>query len=142
MNTTRNFGTRTDSRINRLLRRGTRHVITALALGALTLVVPSAGPAHAEEATVAPAAAHVNINTAPADALALLPRVGPAVAARIIEFREANGDFETAADLMLVRGVGEKTFALLEPYVTVSGDTTLSEKVRIRRPEEAAGDSR
>ena len=72
----------------------------------------------------------VNINTANPSQLVLLPRVGPALSARIVEFRDENGKFKTTADLMLVRGIGEKTFALMEPYVAVSGETTLNEKVR------------
>ncbi|MFQ5348995.1 MAG: ComEA family DNA-binding protein [Thermoanaerobaculia bacterium] len=72
----------------------------------------------------------VNINDASVEQLALLPRVGPAVAQRIVDFREQNGDFKSAEDLMLVRGIGEKTFERLAPYITLSGKTTLSEKVR------------
>lgn len=72
----------------------------------------------------------VNINDASAGQLALLPRVGPSLSTRIVEFRKENGKFKAPADLMLVRGIGEKTFQLMEPYVAVSGETTLSEKVR------------
>ena len=81
----------------------------------------------------------VNINTAGTEQLMLLPRVGPSVAARIIEFREENGGFKTPEDLLLVRGVGEKTFELIEPHITISGETTLTEKVKIARAE--PGDS-
>ncbi|MCP3957207.1 MAG: helix-hairpin-helix domain-containing protein [bacterium] len=73
----------------------------------------------------------VNINEADASDLALLPRVGPALSARIVEFREENGKFEAAEDLMLVRGIGEKTFELMEAFVAISGDTTLTEKIRV-----------
>lgn len=76
----------------------------------------------------------VNINRAAEDQLTLLPRVGPALAARIIEFREQNGNFKQPEDLMLVRGIGEKTFELMKPHVAVSGETTLKEKVRTTRP--------
>ncbi len=72
----------------------------------------------------------ININEASASQLALLPRVGPALSARIIEFRKENEKFKQPADLMLVRGIGEKTFELMKPYVVVSGETTLTEKVR------------
>ncbi|RMH18972.1 MAG: helix-hairpin-helix domain-containing protein [Acidobacteria bacterium] len=82
----------------------------------------------------------VNVNTADAEQLALLPRIGPALAARIIEFREENGPFEQAEDLILVRGIGEKTFALMERFVVVEGDTTLSEKVRPSMLESSTGD--
>ena len=72
----------------------------------------------------------VNVNDANVEQLALLPRVGPAVAQRIVDFREENGDFKSVEDLMLVRGIGEKTFERLAPYVALSGETTLSEKAR------------
>jgi len=62
----------------------------------------------------------VNINTATADELTTLPGVGPATAARIIEYREKNGGFKKVEDLMNVRGIGEKTFLRLKPLVTVS----------------------
>ncbi len=72
----------------------------------------------------------VNVNNATLEQLQLLPRVGPSVAARIVEHREKNGAFKTAEDLMLVRGIGEATFELIKPYVALSGSTTLTEKVR------------
>jgi competence protein ComEA len=100
--------------------------ITTTALVALVLLV-AAMPAAAA------GAGKVNINQASADQLALLPRVGPSVAQRIVEFREANGPFRSIEDLMLVRGVGEKTFELLEPYLSLEGSTTLTEKVRAPR---------
>ncbi len=86
----------------------------------------------------------VNINEASASQLALLPRVGPSLSARIVEFRDQNGKFEEPADLMLVRGIGEKTFQLMEPYVAVSGKTTLTEKVRLSQiqPKESSDDSK
>ena len=80
----------------------------------------------------------VNVNKADEDQLALLPRVGPALAARILEFREENGKFESPEDLMLVRGIGEKTMELLAPFVTTSGETTLSSKVSLTQAQEAA----
>ena len=81
----------------------------------------------------------VNINTASAEQLAYLPRVGPSVAGRIVEFREKNGRFEEATDLLLVRGIGDSTFELIEPYVTVSGETSLAEKVRVERKSKGGG---
>lgn len=70
----------------------------------------------------------VNINTAEAAQLALLPRVGPKAAERIIEYRKANGGFRKATDLMQVKGIGDKTFELLSPYIAVEGKTTLTTK--------------
>lgn len=93
-------------------------------------------PAVAEETKGA-----VNINAAGAEELALLPRVGETVAQRIIEFREENGGFQAIEDLMLVKGIGEKTFALIEPHVTLKGETTLAEKVRVPRSTDEAEQS-
>ncbi len=98
----------------------------AAGLLALALMLSSA-PTFAAEGKV-------NVNEAGAEQLVLLPRVGPAIAERIIEFRKENGPFKQAEDLLLVRGIGEKTLDLLEPYVSTSGGTTLKEKVRIKRP--------
>ena len=79
----------------------------------------------------------VNINTATAEQLAMLPRVGPALSGRIVEFRKENGEFKKTEDLILVKGIGEKTFKNLEPFVTVKGKTTLSRKLRTSDVEAA-----
>ena len=81
----------------------------------------------------------VNVNTATAQQLQLLPRIGPSVAQRILDYRKENGKFDSVEDLMLVRGIGEATLDLLVPYVALEGDTTLAEKVRVpRRAAEAS----
>ncbi|MEO6505452.1 MAG: helix-hairpin-helix domain-containing protein [Terrimesophilobacter sp.] len=61
----------------------------------------------------------VNINTGSESDLETLPRVGPAMAKRIIAWREANGRFTSIEDLMSVTGIGEKTFAGLKDLVTL-----------------------
>jgi len=112
----------------------TQRRTTALCL-ALVVVLLAALPAGAMEGVV-------NINTADAAELSLLPGVGPSTAGRIIEFRTENGKFESTADLMLVRGIGERTFERMEPFVTLEGETTLTEKVRLPRESPAEdGDS-
>ena len=71
----------------------------------------------------------VNINQASAKELANLPRIGAKVADRIVEYRQAHGSFAKVEDLMEVKGIGEKLFTTLKPYLSLSGPTTLSEKV-------------
>ena len=72
----------------------------------------------------------VNINTADAAQLKQLPRVGPALADRILAFRESNGKFEQAEDLILVQGIGEKTYEMLRTFVVLEGETTLTRKLK------------
>lgn len=79
----------------------------------------------------------VNINTATSSDLTQLPRIGPALAARILEFRKENGGFKKAEDLMLVRGIGDRTFRLLEPFVSIDGKTTLKRKLNTADAEAA-----
>ena len=71
----------------------------------------------------------VNLNQATATELARLPRLGPKLADRIVAHRKEHGPFNRVEDLMQVKGVGEKFFAALKPYLAVSGPTTLVEKV-------------
>jgi len=82
------------------------------------LVVPVIG--EAPEAGAASAAdGRVNLNTADGAALETLPRVGPALAARIIAWRERNGGFGSPEDLMQVSGIGERTFEAMRELVSV-----------------------
>jgi competence protein ComEA len=95
----------------------------ALSLAILVLI--------ALPALAADSAGKVNINTATAEQLMLLPRIGPSVAGRILDFREKNGSFKQTSDLLLIKGIGDKTFEMIEPYVAISGETSLKEKVRV-----------
>lgn len=104
-----------------------QHTLVSVAL--LMTLIALLGMSPVMAADDAPSGV-VNINQASKSELALLPRVGPALAERIIAYRDENGRFEQAEDLILVRGIGEKTFALMEGYVVTQGETTLTEKVR------------
>ncbi|MCI8284424.1 MAG: hypothetical protein HFE90_04035 [Firmicutes bacterium] len=53
----------------------------------------------------------VNINTANSEQLQTLSGIGPSMASRIIEYREANGKFAAVEDLTKVSGIGEKTLS-------------------------------
>ena len=63
--------------------------------------------------------ARVNLNTATVADLDTLPRVGPAIAQRIIDWRTTNGRFSAVDDLLSVPGIGEKMLESLRPLVAV-----------------------
>jgi len=59
----------------------------------------------------------ININTASIKELMLLPGVGEKTAEAIISYREANGRFGSAAELMAVPGIGPSLYADAERYI-------------------------
>jgi competence protein ComEA len=82
-------------------------------------VSDAAAPGVGPGADGAPAAgAKVNLNSATSEQLQTLPRVGPALAGRILAWRAANGRFASVDDLLNVSGIGEKTIEALRDLVT------------------------
>ncbi len=96
-----------------------RIVATGLAL-VLALVV-SSGLAIAA-GKPAPSG-KVNINTATAQQLTVLPGVGEKLAARIVDYRQKAGGFKNVSELMNVQGIGEKNLAKIQAFLTASGET-------------------
>ncbi len=66
----------------------------------------------------------LNINTATAEQWALLPGIGPAIAARLVAYRSER-PFTHVSHVMRVKGIGRKTYAAIRPYLTTEGETTL-----------------
>ena len=63
-------------------------------------------------------ARQIDVNTADVAALERLPGIGPTLAQRIMEYREAHGPFSAPEELSNVKGVGPKTYETLRDYVT------------------------
>jgi competence protein ComEA len=112
----------------------TRTCIKTLAV--MLLLLFAAGPALAEPPAAPPPAVQkpaggaqlqgmVNINTADAAQLMLLPGIGPKMAESIIAYRSSVGTFNTIEDLVNVKGIGPKSLEKMRPYLSVKGDTTL-----------------
>lgn len=89
----------------------------ASTLVAVLALAASAGVARAAEK--AQPAGKINVNTATAEQLTQLPGVGERLAARIVEHREKEGPFKSAQELMNVKGIGERNFQKLQPYLSV-----------------------
>lgn len=65
------------------------------------------------------AVAKINLNRADQTLLETLPGVGPTIAGRILDYRQASGSFRSVKDLMKVTGIGAKMFAKIADLVTV-----------------------
>jgi len=84
-------------------------------------VLTTIPPETAAETTLPASAdpALINVNTATLSQLDTLPGIGPVLAQRIIDYREAHGPFTSPAQLILVEGIGEKRLAEIIGLITI-----------------------
>ncbi len=98
-------------------------VLMVAALAAAAPGVHAAPPADGQSAA-APASStpvqKVDLNAATEEQLVTLPKVGPALAKRILEYRKQVGQIRTLDELVNVKGIGEKTLEILRPHITVA----------------------
>lgn len=100
-------------------------VCAVMMLVGLRAAVPAASAQTTKAAaTAVSAASPINLNAATAAELEKLPGVGPAMATRILEYRQKSGGFKKVEDLMNVTGIGEKNFLKLKALVTVAPTRT------------------
>lgn len=66
-----------------------------------------------------PGEGKVKLNGAALDDLQRLPGVGPSTAQSILDYRQQHGSFQELDELKEVRGIGEKKFAKMEPFLTL-----------------------
>ena len=78
-----------------------------------------AGEKGAAASTGRQADGKINLNTATEKELQELPGIGPAMSARIVEYRESNGAFQSIDDIKKVRGIGASKFEKLKDRVTL-----------------------
>ncbi|MEQ8207891.1 MAG: helix-hairpin-helix domain-containing protein [Woeseia sp.] len=96
------------------MRRITHHCLAALGVALLPMLA-FAGP--------------VNVNTADAETIsAALRGIGMTKAQAIVAWRAQNGPFKTADDLVLVKGIGERTVEINRADILLDGSTTKPRK--------------
>ena len=67
-----------------------------------------------------PSMKRIDLNSASASQLELLPQIGPVLSQRIINYRKTKGKFQRIEDVMKVSGIGEKTFEKIKDFITVN----------------------
>ena len=92
---------------------GAQGAPSPVAAGGLATTPP---PAAGAAPTAMPAP--INVNTAPAAELERLPGVGPRLAQQIVDYRAANGPFNTPADLAKVKGISDRMVASWADLIT------------------------
>lgn len=80
--------------------------------------------AASRQATWENAPLPIDVNTADAATLTRLPRIGPAIAQRIVAYREQHGPFRTPEDLLKVKGIGPKTLERIRPHIAIQHKQT------------------
>ncbi len=64
-----------------------------------------------------PAPRSIDVNSASSAELQRLPGIGPAIALRIVAYREKHGRFPTVDNLTDVKGIGVRTLERIRPFV-------------------------
>ena len=62
----------------------------------------------------------LHLNTATVEQLERLPGVGPALAKRIVDFRDKKGGFKRIEELLAVPGVSEKKWKAIREYLVLN----------------------
>ena len=87
----------------------------------LTASLHDSAPIHAPiNASLPLPGARIDVNSATTAQLRALPGIGPALADRIVDDREANGPYSSLTDLERVRGVGPRTIRRLADHAVAN----------------------
>jgi comEA protein len=100
----------------------TKIKIIALILLALSVAMPASftvASSNSKEVKSQVVMEKININSASEEQLRELPGVGPVTAAKILKYREANGNFSKVDELLQVKGIGAATLEKMKPYISI-----------------------
>jgi competence protein ComEA len=80
----------------------------------------SARPSPVQPSKAASQGRCVNLNTAAAEELALLPGIGEVIARKIVEYREQNGPLRRPEEIIIIDGFSERKYRAIADLVCVS----------------------
>ena len=104
------------------MKRAMLVVVSMVFLGVASAPTTALAAPAGEETNKKPGARaelRVDLNAATGEELIALPGIGDTVASRIVAYREKNGSFTKVEEVMNVKGIGEKTFLKLRPYLFI-----------------------
>jgi competence protein ComEA len=76
-------------------------------------------PDRMEAKTVEPLSGPIPVNSASAFELERLPGIGPAMAKRIVDYRDHHGKFSSVEEMHKIKGIGAKTLQKIRPYIKI-----------------------
>lgn len=95
------------------------YLVASRELSRTTATIIESKPSPHPAATVAQASSStINLNSATLEELDSLPRVGPVLARKILDYRAAHGGFRSVDDLDQVSGIGPATLEKLRPLIS------------------------
>jgi len=100
-------------------------VVVVLAFAITPVFAQDAQPAQPKKPKIE---GKLNINTATAEQIDMLPGMSKKKAQAVVDYRTANGKFKTVDDLMKVQGIKQKTVDKIKDYIIFEGETTLKRK--------------
>lgn len=94
-------------------------VLALLASICQAMPVLAAKPSQSAQVVSAPVMEKINLNTADSGELQKIRGIGPKYAERILDYRKEHGRFQTAEELVNVKGIGPVKFEKLKDQVTI-----------------------
>ncbi len=97
-------------------------LLLAVFLCRLNLSGISAAVPQGQKSAVTPFSdGRIDINSATAQELMILPGIGEVLAGRILEYRQSNGAFSSPEELLNIKGIGTGTFTAISQYIFTGG---------------------